>query len=376
MRILVLIHEFPPVGGGGGQVALDICQGMVERGHQVQVLTAGWGDLSRQENQDGVLIHRLASGRSLPYKAGLRAMAGFVLASLWSGFDLIRRWKPDVIHVHFAVPGGAAALVLSSLTGVPYVLTAHLGDVPGGVPEKTGKWFRWIYPFTPPIWKRARQVIAVSEFTRQLAIQCYPVAIQVIPNGVDTQKLKPAIIQVGDPPRLVFAGRFAAQKNLIQLVKILSGLKDLPWNCVLVGDGPLWGDVEREIDALDLRNRFTLTGWVTPAEVQEWFTKSDILFMPSLSEGLPVVGVQALSMGLAIVAGRVGGFIDLVEQGVNGFLFDTRQPEEGMSCLRQLLSDRQCLQAARQASRQMASKFDLKEIIDQYEKVFEKAIIG
>ncbi len=376
MRILVLTHEYPPIGGGGGQVALDICRGMVERGHEVQVLTAGLGDLARREMQEGVLVHHLPSGRSMPYKADLKAMAGFVLASFWSGLGLIRRWKPDLIHVHFAVPGGAAALLLSGLTGVPYVLTAHLGDVPGGVPEKTGKWFRWIYPFTPPIWKRASQVIAVSEFTRQLARQSYAVPIQVIPNGVDTQKLKPAIIQAGDPPRLVFAGRFAAQKNLIQLVKILAGLNDLPWNCVLVGDGALRAEVEREIDEQGLRPRFTLTGWLTPAEVQEWFLKSDILFMPSLSEGLPVVGVQALSLGLAIVAGRVGGFIDLVEQGVNGFLFDTTRPEEGISCLRRLVSDRQALQAARQASRQMASKFDLKEIIDQYEKVFEEALTG
>ena len=349
---------------------------MVERGHEVQVLTAGWGGLARQEQQEGVLVHRLSSGRSTPYKAGLKAMAGFVLASFWSGFGLIRRWKPDLIHVHFAVPGGAAALALSGLTGVPYVLTVHLGDVPGGVPEKTGKWFHWIYPFTPPIWKRARQVVAVSEFTRQLALQRYAVSINVIPNGVDTQKLKPAVIQAGEPPRLIFAGRFAPQKNLIQLVRILASLKDLPWGCVLVGDGPLRGDVEREIDEHGMRDRFTLTGWVTPSEVQEWFRKSDILFMPSLSEGLPVVGVQALSLGLAIVAGRVGGFIDLVEQGVNGFLFNTNRPEDGISFLRRLLSDRQCLQTARQASRQMAGKFDLKEIIDQYEMVFEKVITG
>jgi len=376
MRILVLIHEYPPVGGGGGQVALDICQGMVKRGHEVHVLTTGWGDLPRLEKQEGVIVQRLPCGRSTPYKASLNAMAGFVLASFWSGLSLIRRWKPDLMHVHFAVPAGASALALSDLTGVPYVLTAHLGDVPGGVPEKTGKWFRWIYPFTPPIWKRACRVVAVSEFTRQLAIGCYPVSVQVIPNGVDIQKLRPTSIQAGDPPRLIFAGRFAPQKNLIQLVTILAGLKDLPWNCVLVGDGPLRGEVEQKIDENDLQSRFTLTGWVTPNEVQEWLLKSDILFMPSLAEGLPVVGVQALALGLAIVAGRVGGFIDLVEQGVNGFLFDTARSDEGMSCLRQLLSDRPFLQSARQASRQMASKFDLKEIVDQYETIFEKVVAG
>ena len=170
MRILVLIHEYPPVGGGGGRVAQDLCQGFVQHGHEVRVLTAQCGGLPAQEDQDGIQIIRLNSWRREPFRADLRAMAGYVLAAVAKGLPLIRSWKPDVIHVHFAVPAGAAAWLLSLFSGVPYVLTAHLGDVPGGVPEKTGKWFRWIFPFTPPIWKRAAGVAAVSEFTRSLAL--------------------------------------------------------------------------------------------------------------------------------------------------------------------------------------------------------------
>ena len=66
---------------------------------------------------------------------------------------------------------------------VPYVLTAHLGDIPGASPEKTKKWFQYIQPFTPPIWKNAARVIAVSEFSRTMALKSYNVPIDVIPNG-------------------------------------------------------------------------------------------------------------------------------------------------------------------------------------------------
>ena len=136
MRILVLIHEYPPVGGGGGRVARDLCEGLARQGHEVRVLTAYCKGLPEVEKQTNLMVYRLHSGRKEAFRAGLGAMAGYVLTSLWKGYQEIRSWHPDVIHVHFAVPAGATAWLLNKLTDIPYVLTAHLGDVPGGVPEK------------------------------------------------------------------------------------------------------------------------------------------------------------------------------------------------------------------------------------------------
>jgi len=371
MRILVLIHEFPPVGGGGGQVAQDICRGLASRGHEVRVLTAHLDGLPEREVRDGFEVIRLRSGRKQAFRAGLGAMAGYLLAAARQGLRLARDWKPDVIHVHFAVPAGPAALFISRLTGIPYVLTAHLGDVPGGTPEKTSRWFRWIYPLTPPIWKSAAAVVAVSEHTRQLALKYYPVNIQVIHNGVDCQALDPGEIRVGSPPQVVFAGRFMAQKNPMQIVRVLSALQDLPWQCVMLGDGPLRGEVQAGIQQTGLSKRFTLTGWVTPEEVIAAFHRSDILFMPSYSEGLPVVGLQAMACGLAIVAGKVGGFTDLVVNGENGYLLTPLDSEGFQMALRSLLSDPACLAAFRGASRERARQFDKRLVVESYNHLFE-----
>jgi len=374
MRILVLIHEFPPVGGGGGRAAQDISQGLVKRGHEVTVLTAHLRGLPRQENVDGVRVIRIPSWRRQSYGADMGAMAAYVLIGLCAGYRLIRRWRPDAIHVHFAVPAGALAWVLSRLTWVPYVLTAHLGDVPGGVPEKTSGWFRWVFPFTPPIWKAARQVVAVSEFTRQLALRHYPVDIRVIPNGVDLQSLPLGKIVIQNPPAIVFAGRFMPQKNPLQIVATLAELQDLNWHCVMLGDGPLLEDVRQAIGRHGLEARFMLPGWVTPDEVIAHFSRSDILFMPSLSEGLPVVGVQALAIGLAIVAGRVGGFVDLVEQGENGFLCKPDDQAGLREALRTLLADTSVLLNARLKSRSMAERFDLSRTVEAYEAILQEAV--
>ena len=371
MRVLVLIHEFPPVGGGGGRVAQDICTRLARDGHEVRVVTARLAGLPEQETVEGVQVIRLSSGRRQAFKAGLLAMAGYVITSLAYCLRLAQSWRPDLIHVHFAVPAGAAAWALSRLTGIPYVLTAHLGDVPGGTPEKTGRWFQWIYPLTPPIWKSAARVVAVSDFTRQLAQKAYPVAVQVIPNGVDLQSLAPGEIQPHDPPLVVFAGRFMAQKNPLQVVRALNELPHLPWRCAMLGDGPLRAEVEAEIERSKLGDRFTLTGWIKPEEVLDWFRRADILLMPSLSEGLPVVGVQALAMGLAIVAGRVGGFVDLVEDGQNGRLCDPLDAACFAQALGEVLSDQNRLLAFRQRSRQLASRFDLDAVVQSYLQIFQ-----
>jgi len=374
MRILTLIHEFPPIGGGGGRAAYDICCELAARGHDVTVLTAHMDGLPLDEKQDGFRLVRIPSKRTEAFTASFETMLSFDLAGLWAGLALVRRFRPDIIHTHFAVPAGALAYALSLLTGIPYILTAHLGDVPGGVPEKTARWFRWLKPFTKPIWKRAKQVVAVSEFTRQLALAHYPVDIRVIPNGADFTHLVTERIEVNRIPRIVFAGRFVSQKNPLAIVRVLSALNDLDWTCSMLGDGPMFEEVKAEIEKQGMSERFHLTGWVTPADVLREFSQSDILFMPSLSEGLPVVGVDALVKGLAIVASNIGGFLDLVEPEENGYLIEIQDEAGFSSALRDLLSNRERLAQFRCASLEKAKNFDIEKITDQYEEIMQAAL--
>jgi L-malate glycosyltransferase len=373
MKILILSHEFPPVGGGGGRVAQDIAIGLATRGHEIRVLTTHLDDLPFVETVVGVQVERISLKRKTAFQAEFSEMARYDLVAMQAGLKLIREWHPDVIHAHFAVPAGAAAFALSKLSGIPYVLTVHLGDVPGAVPEKTDKWFKWILPLTPPIWGGAARVAAVSEFTRQMALRHYDIPIEVITNGVDLAAL-PAHQPADGIPRLVFAGRFMEQKNPEHLVRALSQLQDLPWNCAMLGDGPLLESTREMVAVNGLASRFSLPGWVTPEQVLSQFAQSDILVLPSRSEGLSVVGVQALGMGLAMVVSDVGGNLELVCDGENGFLFPVGNVDALTDRLKKLLESPTMLQSAQAKSRAMAKKFDLPTIIDQYEMLFEIVI--
>jgi glycosyltransferase involved in cell wall biosynthesis len=326
--------------------------------------------LASEENLDGIRIVRIPSFRTEAFRATFFVMLAFVLGGLWSGLRVIRQFQPDIIHTHFAVPSGALAWALSLMSGIPYVLTAHLGDVPGGVPEKTGAWFRWLMPFTHTIWQRAKRVVAVSEFTRQLALRHYNVDIEVIPNGADVQLLSPSEIRINQPPRLVFAGRFVTQKNIQAIIQTLAQLKHLDWRCAMLGDGPLFEEARTEIKRNDMEERFELPGWLTPGEVLDWFTKSDILFMPSQSEGLPVVGVQALAKGLALVVSNIGGFVDLVDDRKNGYLIDLHDQHRFVHVLQDLLSDPMLLSEFRKQSLEKAGHFELNSISKKYEDIF------
>ena len=372
MHILTLIHEFPPIGGGGGQAAKDLACSLAARGHKISIITSYIKDLELTTYEDGIQVNRLKSFRKDKFRAGIISLFCFTLTAIIAGIKYIKNEKPDLIHAHFAVPAGAVGLIISWLFGLKYIITAHLGDIPGGAPEKTKNWFRWIYPFTTIIWKRATKVVAVSKFSKELAEQYYPVDIDVIHNGVDIS-INPNIqVSVNDPVKIIFAGRLVQQKNPLQIIKTLSEIKYLRWECTIIGDGILYGETEKEVIHQGLANQIQFTGWITPDEVLQILTDSDILFMPSLSEGMPIIGVQALAAGLVLLVSDIGGFRDLVDHGENGYLVS--QIEDYSRYLTKMIDDPREIVRLKTNSRRKSQDFTMSNITDKYERCFLEMI--
>jgi len=173
----------------------------------------------------------------------------------------------------------------------------------------------------------------------------------------------------------------SVQKNPLLMVRALGLLRDLPWHCTILGDGPLLDEAKAEAirlglnDALD--ERLDFRGWSSSTEVSEAMRESDILLIPSLSEGLPMVAVEALAHGLALVGSRIGGLADVAHDTgdhVNARLFELSQGAEGFAAaLGSLLLDSNELMKARNASLAMASRFDLRHSLDQYERLLVSA---
>jgi glycosyltransferase involved in cell wall biosynthesis len=369
MRILVLNYEFPPIGGGGGRFSADLCRHLARFGHELRMLTSRFRGLPAREVRQGYEIYRTWSGRSQAHTCTVPEMAIYLAANLVPALKHTTSWRPQVINVHFAVPTGVLAWIIHRLTGIPYVLSAQLGDVPGGVPVQTDHLFRWVKPFTVPIWREAASVTVPSAEVADLVQRAYGLSAHVVPNGVELEALNPRPLEVHTPVRLVFVGRFSPQKNLLFLLEVLGRLRDLDWRLDLVGDGPLRGELEGLSRSNDLGSRVHFHGWVAPEAATAVMRASDILVMPSLSEGLPLVGLQALGLGLALATSDHRSMKDLVQDGVNGFTCPVTDAEAFARRLRGLLAHPPLLLAMKRASLEIAPRFEAGRVARQMEKL-------
>jgi glycosyltransferase involved in cell wall biosynthesis len=325
--------------------------------------------LPRREVREKVEILRPASFRRREDTCTVPEMGLYVLTNTWTALKEARRWRPDIVHAHFAVPTGVVALAASMFTGIPYVLTVHLGDVPGGVPEQTDHLFRVVGPFVSRVWHRAQAITAVSRFVAGLASKAYGVDPIIIPNGVNF--VAAPALPVQPRGRILMAGRLSIQKNPLLAIQALALIREMEWSLEVIGDGPLRVEMEALARREGIADRLTFYGWVSETQVAERMTASDILLMTSLQEGLPMVAIEALQWSLAIVSSQIGGMHDIVDDGQNGFLCELTAPAFAEK-LRQLLATPELLKAMRCASREKAAQFDLEKTVSAYESVLEE----
>ena len=373
MKILTVCYEYPPVGGGGGRVAAQISRALAARGHEVRVQTSRTGSLpARETDSSGVDISRVFSLRRSPDTCSVPEMAAYVALNAIPVVAAARSWRPDVMHVHFAVPTGPVAWLAHQATGVPYVLTAHLGDVPGGAPEQTDHLFRIVRPFTVPIWRDAAAVTAVSSHVAELARKSYSVSPEVIFNGAESRAAEPNLPDPSGELRLLFVGRMSIQKNPVFLSGVFARMRAGNWRATFIGDGPLRGELEAALREAGVADRCHFVGWVDGHAVQKHLGDSDVLLLPSLSEGLPVAAIEAVSRGLAIAGSDIPGLRDVVTDGENGWLLPS-DAAVWASVLDAAAKNPGDLARRKAESLRIAVRFDLTKITDQYERVLQRA---
>ena len=375
LRILVLNYEYPPLGGGGGSFAAALCAQLAKMGHSIRVLTGHYRGLARVEVRDGVTIYRPRSWRRRQHTCGVGEMGLFLLTGLWPALRQTLTWGPHLVQAHFAVPTGVLSWVIRRLTGVPYVLSAQLGDVPGGVPDQTDHLFAWLKPFTVPIWRAAARVTVPSRHILALAQRSYPgVPMEVVYNGINLEGQSRSPVASHQPVRLIFAGRFSPQKNLRFLIRGLRQVQDLEWRLDLLGDGPEMPVIREQVNLAGLAARVHFHGWVAPEQVAAIMSQGDILVLPSRAEGLPLVGVQALAAGLAILGSDIGGITEVVESGRNGFLCPADDIEGFAGALRVMLTTEGLLAEMKTASRSLAAAFAIPHIAARFEEIFQTVV--
>lgn len=235
----------------------------------------------------------------------------------------------DVIYAHYLFPTGAIAALAGRRAKIPWVVTAHGGDVRNLDRPLVGR-------LSGPGVRDAHSVIAVSRFlAEQLRDRVDDLPpVRIINMGVDLRRFRPrdrtsARSGLGvhsSRPMVLAVGGLNERKNPLRLVQAFALVRRrVPGaQLVFVGDGPLRAAIMEGALIEGLSDALTLTGAVPADVVADWMAAADVLVLPSLVEPLGVVALEALASGRPVVATRVGGTAEVV--GRAGTLVDPLDP--------------------------------------------------
>jgi glycosyltransferase involved in cell wall biosynthesis len=367
MRILTLCYEFPPLGGGGSRVAHGLARELVRLGHHVDVITMGRPHLPRLRDEGGVQVHRVQClRRADPVCTGPEATT-YLLAALPKALELTRRHHYDLNHTHFIFPDGVIAWLLWRARRLPYVITAHGSDVPGFNPHRLQRAHQVLAPAWRAVVRDAAQLVSPSETLRALILRQRGAPKPVlIPNGVDPNRFRSS----PHGARILVVSKLFERKGIQLLFHALQGVPlDNP--VAVVGDGPYLPALHALSAQTGVPTKFW--GWLdnASAELTALYQESGIFVLPSQSENFPVVLLEAMAAGLAIVTTRGTGCAEVV--GDTAILVPPNDVTALREALRRLLGDaalRASLGAA--ARRRLVEHFGWPVVAQRYLDLFRQ----
>jgi glycosyltransferase involved in cell wall biosynthesis len=342
MRVLLINYEYPPVGAGAATAARAMARSLLAAGHVPTVLTTSFGELRGAREEDGLRVIRVASRRQRRESATISEMVSFMVHSTREVRRVVRSERIDGIIAFFSFPSGPAAWWAHRDSGVPYIVSLRGGDVPGAEPGLAI--VHWgLAPVRRRVLRAALAVVANSPGLKAMSERADPVPVRMIPNGVDTEFFAPPgqPRQANPAPRLLFVGRFQAQKNLPWLLGQLAAFRRTsgPSFVVdLVGDGPQRPMLAARVEALQLADVVRFHGWTDRAGLRAHYLAADLVINPSTYEGMPNVVLEAMACGRPVLASRVPGNDTVVVDRVTGWLFSPDDAAGFADCLRTLLS--------------------------------------
>lgn len=354
MRVILLANHFR--AGGISTYLLTLARGLKGAGHDPVIATSG-GPLEEDARGFGVL-HLTLKG------LGLRSQLDPRL--FWAACELARFVSAEKIELMHAQTRMAAtiAAMASRMTGVPYITTCHGFFRPHLGRRLFGLW--------------GRKTIAVSRPVESHLLRDFGLPknrVFCVPNGIDAGVFLPAVLA----ERLRLRARYGFQnETVIGLVARLSDVKGHIYlieafaliqdqfpllRCVFFGEGPMESVLRAAVVEKGLVNKVFFYPVVNrTAELLGLF---DIFVLPSLSEGLGLSLMEAQSAGLPVVASAVGGVLDIVEDGVTGYLVSPADSRALAGVLSKVLSDpAAALETGRRARSFICSRYSVRQMVE------------
>ena len=308
---------------------------------------------------------RLALSTSRPGIRGTAYQVFYFLEAILAAYDL-RKHAIDHVHNHIGDQSGTVTMLAASLTGIGYSITFHGWPV-----------------FFDAKYSRIKEKVRGARFTRSISYFCRSqlmmfsecnsqTPFKVVHCGLALDKY--AYRQPKKPiKRLFCAARLAPEKGIAFAIEGLKTLLDKGYDLELrlAGDGPSKEQLKALARTLKIADRVRFLGFLTEGEVITELKDSDLFVLPSFVEGLPVSAMEAMAIGVPVIATNIAGTSELIEDGKNGLLIRPSDSDALAQAVVKMIGDYEFrLRAAELARRKVVDEFDLEKETSKLKECF------
>lgn len=400
LRIAMLSHSYPYVEGShAGQFVHELASTLVKQGHSIYALIPTPSQ-DPPQTLDGVNLVYYRAHDKVSYghadsqyvRKPRLSVALSLVSAIWTLNNLVRKEDMDLLHAHWAVPMGFVGSVVKSLRGTPLVITTHGRDIYND--QETGAnisslWF--VRPFLRFALQKADGVVAVSQDCKRYAVQAGAASrkTKVIYNGVNTKAFSPGQDRKQEISQrlqidlsatwILFVGTLAEYKGIDILIRSLRRLIDSGEQAIalIIGDGPDREALIELRDSLGLEDKVRFLGSIPNVDLPPYINSCDVFVLPSRRESFGIAAVEAMACAKPVVATRVGGLQEIIDDNQNGLIVEPENVDQLTHALRTIVMDKEyAMRLGENARRKAVETFDWANIAWKTQSLYKNAIRG
>lgn len=344
-------------------VCKRLAETLVNLGHQIDVVTSGMKGLPAYEELNGVRVHRVRCIRRFRHYVTTPEMLTQIFPAYYKALELVRKDDHDLNHTHFVVPSGIVSYMLWKKIGLPYIITAHGSDIPGYNPDRFYFMHRVIRVLWKQIVKNSTIITTPSHFLKRLAQDQCNVTIKVIPNCYDCSKSSR-----GDKKnRILVVTRMFKRKGIQYFLEAIGNLKT-DWEIYIAGDGPYMPKLRAIEKKISPSIKFL--GFVQGRELSELYQSAKIFVFPSIQENFPVVLLEAMNAGCAVITTSAFGCAEVV--GDAAIQTKPGNVNDLQEAVQRLMNDEEEIRRLAGLGRKRAAEFASPNIACKFDNLFKK----
>ena len=364
-----------PTYGGSGVVATELGIELSKRGHEVHFITykqpVRLELLGNNVHFHEVNVAEYPLFHYQPYELALSSKL----------VDMAKLHEIEIFHVHYAIPHAYAAymakkMLLEEGIYIPIVTTLHGTDI-----TLVGS-----QPFYKPAVtfsiNQSDAVTCVSESLKRDTLRLFDIKkeIKVVTNFIDLEKHNHDFIDcqrsllAEDHEKIIsHISNFRPVKRIPDIIKVFNNIqKEIPSKLMMIGEGPEKKDAKKLVKKLGLQDKVVFLG--NSYEIDRILCYSDLFMLPSETESFGLSALEAMASGVPVISTNSGGLPEVNIQGVSGFLSNVGDIEDMSKNAIHILSDETRLNKFKANARKEAQKFDLHQIVPQYEAIYEETM--